>query len=329
MKAGKKIFGIDNGCVDIILSLPTWPGSDESAKIGGTTLQGGGKVATALVAAARLGSDASIIGRTGKDSFGQFVLADFIRNQVDTRHVTIENGNTPYSIVLVEELLGCRTILWNSGSLVTVSPGDLPVDALSKAFLLHLAKPTPAAIEAAKIVKSAGGHISYDGDFVEAGIEELIPFIDHFIASLDFAFSYTKSRMETPKAQTDFLDGLISRGVRYAALTMGKNGVLAKGPDGYERIPAFDVVVKDTTGAGDVFHGAYLAAIAKGISFREALVYASATAALKCMYPGGRAGIPTLSELDTYLRTGEICSGEREKQVLFYQHCFNDLGRLV
>jgi len=86
-------------------------------------------------------------------------------------------------------------------------------------------------------------------------------------------------------------------------VTAGREGAFVAAEGDEWRQPAFPIPVKDTTGAGDVFHGAYAFAVARGDDVAAAMRFASAAAALKCMKPDGRSGIPTLDEIIDFQRT--------------------------
>ena len=100
--------------------------------------------------------------------------------------------------------------------------------------------------------------------------------------------------------------------------TFGEKGCAGISKEGFFEIPAFDVDVKDTVGAGDVFHGAFLAAIVKGLSPKDAARFASGVAAIKCTRIGGRAGIPNWEVTDNFLETGEIDYREIDERVKKY-----------
>ena len=89
--------------------------------------------------------------------------------------------------------------------------------------------------------------------------------------------------------------------------------------DGFFWMPAFRVPVRDTVGARDVFHGAFLEMLLKGMSPRECARRASGTSAIKCTFPGGRDGIPTEEILNHFLETGEILDETLCQRERFYE----------
>jgi len=99
------------------------------------------------------------------------------------------------------------------------------------------------------------------------------------------------------------LDAIHAMGPATVIITLGADGWAASGPDARARGAAFSVNVVDTVGAGDVFHGAYAFAMAKGWTTAQCAEFASAVAAIKCTRVGGRTGIPALGQSLEFLRT--------------------------
>ena len=118
------------------------------------------------------------------------------------------------------------------------------------------------------------------------GLEELLPLIDHLIVGFDFAREFTGE--DEPQNMARHL----GQGRVCGAVTHGENGCWFAANGAILHQAAFKVPVVDTTGCGDVFHGAYMAGIARGENIADAMRTASACAALKAKHPGGRTGIP-------------------------------------
>jgi sugar/nucleoside kinase (ribokinase family) len=131
---------------------------------------------------------------------------------------------------------------------------------------------------------------------------ELQALVDHLILPADFAAQL--SGQADPRAAAQALWGT---GRDLVAVTCGASGAWWIGrdaPDQPQHQPAFPVHVVDTTGCGDVFHGAYAAALTRGLPVEERMCYAAAAAALKATKPGGQAGIPTRAEVEAFLVDG-------------------------
>jgi sulfofructose kinase len=136
-----------------------------------------------------------------------------------------------------------------------------------------------------------------DADVADRHVfETLLPLTDHAVFSEPALSAFVGSSNE------EALAGVAKYGCRVAAVTHGANGVTWLQQEQAHHLPAFAVSAVDTTGAGDVFHGAYALAIGAQLGVTDAMSFASAAAALKCTRPGGRAGIPTLKDCLAFQR---------------------------
>lgn len=270
--------------LDLLLRVPRLPKSDESLPLLGFEFQGGGKVATAAVAATRLGRSAAFAGPLGDDLFGHQILAGLRDEGVDVSHIQTQPGRTsPLSAVLVE-VGGPRSIMWNNGGPAEFVLTDGLRRSIAAARYLLLSEPFPAAVAAAAFARSVSVPVVLDADAYYLDVDALLSLADICIASSDFAAAVAHG--ETPEAALDRLQSPVS------LITLGAAGVVGRTGTGRFRLAAFPVTAVDTTGAGDVFHGAYIAGLCHGYDYRQAAVYASAVAAMKCQAPGGRRGIP-------------------------------------
>ena len=168
---------------------------------------------------------------------------------------------------------------------------------IEKSKVLHLdGHQTQAAIAAAKRARAKGVTVSIDAGTLVKGIEELLELCDIVIASEKFAANFTGDANPENSARK-----LFGESRKFAAVTLGSDGSV--GFDGKIIIkqPAFPVKVVDSTGAGDVFHGAFIHQYVKGGGWADCLRFAAAVSAMKCMKFGGRTGIPTLAETEKFL----------------------------
>lgn len=275
--------GMDYSCL-----LPCIP-QDDKVQIITASVQGGGPAATAACTAAKLGAAAAFAGVVGDDSRGREILQAFGAAGVDTAAVAVrKNGESPSAFCWTEAGTGKRSIAWTSGSVTPLEPAELPAGLVESAALLHLdGHQTAAAIHAAKIARRSGTMVSLDAGTVVPGIEELLELADVVIASEKFAGRVTGVTDPREAARK-----LFGRHCRFAGVTAGEKGSF--GFDGRTDWvqPAFKVRVVDTTGAGDVYHGAFACRLVRGGSWAECMAFAAAVAALKCTVFGGRRGIP-------------------------------------
>jgi sulfofructose kinase len=146
--------------------------------------------------------------------------------------------------------------------------------------------------------RAAGIPTVLDADVADREVfEMLLPLTDHAIFSEPALAGFAGS------AGDESLAKIAAFGCRVAAVTCGHQGLALRESGVTRNQPAYPVDAVDTTGAGDVFHGAYALAIGVGLAVIDAMAFAAAAAALKCTRPGGRAGIPTLEDCLAFQRT--------------------------
>lgn len=169
--------------------------------------------------------------------------------------------------------------------------------------------------KAASIAKKSGAKIFVDADSYSPELMEFIPEIDIFVAS-----EFVYREMFADHAYEKNCRQVMALGPEIAAFTFGEKGVAGVSSQGFFRIPAFTVEVVDTVGAGDDFHGAFLAGLLhEDWSVAFVARFASAVSAIKCTRIGGRAGVPSMETVMRFLETGEIDYTEIDKRVDYYR----------
>jgi sulfofructose kinase len=138
-------------------------------------------------------------------------------------------------------------------------------------------------------------------DTVYHGFDEVLPNVDYLIASSEFPGQWTSER--DPFRALELMQN--EYGMKVAAMTLGAHGALARVDGQFVYSPAFVVNCVDTTGAGDVFHGAFCYALLRGMPMREALDLSNAMAALNCTAIGARGGIRTLADAKALIARAE------------------------
>ena len=292
------ILGIGMSMVDTIKVVNEFPSDTGVTEVSESVTMGGGPVPTALCAAARQGAKCGIIDRIGDDWRGRLIREEYEAFGVATSFLQLQSDRTStFGTVLVRESNGERHVVFHRGDFDELSKEELPVEALSQCRILHLnGRHWPACVTAAEMVNDAGGMVSFDGGAhrYDEKFERLLKRVDILIVARDFAERATGS--EDREVQ---LSSLLSRGATIVGVTDGENGswfLTSKGEGFFQ--PAFPVdEVVDTTGCGDVFHGAFLAAVARGENWKTCAKIASATAAIKASALGGRGKLATLEEV--------------------------------
>ena len=291
------VVGLGLCTLDDLGLVPHLPRLDEGVPLLDVSRQGGGPVAQALVTLARLGAAAGFVGRVGEDDVGHRIRADMAAEGVDLSRMQVVPGATSARcIILIDQPSGKRSICASRGT-----AGDVPVAGLDLAYLcsgrvLHLdGHSREAALVAARAARAAGVTVCLDAGYPDPGLADLVALTDVLIAGERFAAAVdTDERRAAAR--------LLAAGPRIVVITRGERGSVTRTADAAFCTPAFRVPVVDTTGAGDVFHGAYLFGLLQGWELDAVAEFASATAALKCTKLGGRAGIPRRTEVVDFLR---------------------------
>jgi sugar/nucleoside kinase (ribokinase family) len=296
------VLGLGCTAVDDILYVPAYPPADGKVEVRLRERHCGGLTATALVAAARLGARCAFAGTLGRDAESKFVLGVLDHEGIDTRQVVTRDNASPIrSVIVVDETRRTRNIFYDASharGADTLLPSKAFIE--SSRVLIVDRFGIPGMIRAARVARAAG--IPVVADFESRDLPrfaELLALSDHLVVSETFARALTGAR--TPAAAAT---KLISHGRSVVVVTCGAKGCwfLDRKMKRQGHQPAFRVKAIDTTGCGDVFHGAYAAALACGAELTERLRFASAAAAIKATKHGGQAGIPTQADVNAFLR---------------------------
>lgn len=279
--------------------MPTWEHGGALREI---CFDGGGMVGTALVAAARLGASPGYVGIRGSDEIAALKMQYLTRYSVDVSQVVVRPGpESQVVVVYVHGETGERVFLVNHQPIVSLSPEELDREYITSAALLLLDSfHFEAALQAAQWMRSAGKPVVLDAGKTSGGIDphmaDLVTQTDVLICGSGFGSAFTGK----PDLREAGL-ALLAAGPRLVVQTEGAGGCFTTTAKEHFHTPAFAVDVVDTTGAGDVFHGAYLYGLLQGWDIDRNARFSSAVAALKCTHMGGRSGIPTLTEVEGFL----------------------------
>lgn len=292
------VVGVGVACLDYLFVAPP-VASGGYAPLRAYLVQGGGLVGSALVAAARLGARAQIWTWVGDDPVGEQVLTGLRDEGVDTTHAEVVPGvRTPVSFIQVEERTGERTIFYSDWFEV---PEPLVARACDRSLscdALLVDSLWPAAGRAAAEQARRAGRPVVSDFCPRPELAELTRLVTALVVPRGCADHLAPG---LPRDQQ--LGRLRELGPELVAITAGEEGCDYLAGDALGRQPAFSVPVVDTTGAGDVFHGAIAYALARGWPAAQAVEFASAAAALSCRALGGRTAAPTLDETLALLRT--------------------------
>lgn len=292
------VVGVGYTAFDCLGIVPHLPAPDSKLEIERFEIHGGGPAATATVTAARLGLKTAFIGTVGDDPFGGAMLAELRRERIDVSAVVVQPGRlSQFAFIMVDRDTAARTILWTRGTLEPLAPGRLDADLIRscRGLLVDTMEPGAGAAAAA-LARESGVTTLLDAGTLREGVRDILPHSDYIVASETFAGQLSGGR--GPRAA---LDEMMAYGPRAAVVTLGGRGCVARSAEGDVRAEGFAVDAVDTTGAGDVFHGAFLYAALAGWDTRRCCVFANAVAAMKCRALGGRPAIPSLDEALAFL----------------------------
>jgi sulfofructose kinase len=291
-----QVIGIGLATVDYLCVVDRFPEPDSKTAMVDFAIQGGGPVATALVALQRLGLRTVFAGTMGDDSLGQFLLDDLRREGVDISCVELHEGRqSPFAYVTVERGTGRRNVAYRDPGLPALAPGGLTLEFLREARALHVdGHQMQAQLHAATAAREWGIPVIYDAGSVRKHCAELIALTDYLVTSEAFPADFTGMR-KLPRA----MEKLMEYGPRAVVTTLGARGCRFVGREGQGEVPPFPVdQIADTTGAGDVFHGAFVFGIVQGWDLRRTCDFANIAAAIKCRGLGARDPVPTLQEVE-------------------------------
>jgi len=296
------VVGLGLNAMDYICVVPEFPERHSKLGIKEVRLLPGGQVATALVVCRRFGLTSRYIGSVGSDELGRAQRTSLEAAGVHLEYLRVVDGAaSQMAVILVEEGIGERTILWHRDVQLTYPAEIVSPQMLVGARLLHLdGRDAAAALAIARLAREAGVPMCIDIDQIyDESTHELLALVDHLIAAEDFAARVT-GEADTEKA----VRLLAARyGNPVVGITIGPRGAVFLSQGAILHSPGFEVSAVDTTGAGDVFHGAYIFGLLQGWDLDRRARFANASAALKCTQFGARAGIPTLQELERFLTT--------------------------
>ena len=302
VKARFDILGLGCAAVDELIYVSAYPSADAKTRVLRRERHCGGLTATALVAAARLGAQCAYAGVLGEDEASRFVLECLRREGIDVSRAVCRAGAKPiHSVIVVDERRRTRNVFFDVENVVGADaklPAKKFIESARVLFVDNFGM--TGMLRAARIARAAGIPVVADFEGDEAPrFAELLALVDHLILSENFALKLTGTGNPASAAVK-----LWQRGRSAVVVTCGESGLCFldapnKSP---QHLPAFKVKAIDTTGCGDVFHGAYAAALARGLPLVDRVRFASAAAALKATRHGGQAGIPSLTAVNKFLK---------------------------
>lgn len=301
--SGKPFDAVAQGlnAVDNLIVVPSYPEFNSKVGLLSHTLSPGGECATAMVALARLGLRTRYIGRVGSDDLGKFQL-EWLESQgvdISATHA-VEGAETQTAFIVIDASNGERTIIWRRDRRLSIAEQEVDWEITTSGRVLLINGPDIEAMNAAAThAREAGIPVVIDVETVYPGTNRLLPLVNFIISSRPFPGLLTGE---------DDLRAAIRKlaattGALFVAATLGRDGALAYFRGEFIHSPGFEVECRDTTGAGDAFHGGFIYGLLAGYSVEETLRFANAVAALKCREIGAQTGLPTIDKVQAFLAT--------------------------
>jgi len=260
----------------------------------------GGQVATTLAACARFGLATRYIGAFGNDDHGTRIRRALEDRGIDVQSAVVRTAANRYAVILIDATHGERVVLWERDAALAFRPDDVCTEWLAGAALLHVdATDEAAATRLARLGRDRGLPVTCDVDRVTGATSELLDAVTVPILAEHVPQDITH------EADPERALRLLRRPpTGRIVLTLGARGSAMLDGDRFIHVPGFDVSVVDTTGAGDVFRGAFIYSLLRGDRPAQMLRFANAAAALSCTREGAIEGIPTLEEVERFLARG-------------------------
>ena len=300
-------FGIC--ALDYLSILDPYPGLDEKVDVLASSVQGGGPVPTAMATMAKLGAEVAFVGKIGDDYEGMVIQSELEKFGVDVDYLLIdENVKSLKAFIWVDKNSGKRTVALDKTRMRPVKPKEIFFLKDVSFEYLHLdGRDKEANIFLAKKAKKDGSEVILDLGSLRGNLEELFPLVDYLVVSKKLAYDYTHLE-DLSQACLE----LKKIGFKCVVITLSEKGCVWTDSLKVNYFPGFKLEMVDTTGAGDVFHGAFIFGLLKkwksengSVGMEKIIEFASACAALKYRKLGGREGIPTLKEVKDFLKRGE------------------------
>jgi sulfofructose kinase len=293
--------GLGLNAVDHLCVVDAFPERDTKPRVRGFARAPGGQAASAMVVCARFGLRTKYVGKVGGEETGAFSLESIRAEGVDVSDVRSVPGVTnQLAMIIVERGSGVRTILWHRPAELATRPEEVaPEKVAAGRVLLVDGHDAPACARAARLAKERGIPVIMDAESVKEGTADVVAATDILIASREFPSAFTGH------GNLDIaFDMIRSLGPSVVCVTLGFLGTVLLARNGMtysargHRVP-----VVDTTGAGDVFHGAFVYGFVAGWPIQRTLEFANAAAAIACTALGARAAVRSVGQVEELMRS--------------------------
>ncbi|MEM3506570.1 MAG: carbohydrate kinase family protein [Candidatus Bathyarchaeia archaeon] len=303
------IISIGDCVVDLIIQvkkLPINKESDITAK--GIRMQCGG-VCNFLIMASRLGLKVGAIDRVGDDYYGKFIIDTLKEENTDTSHIHITNGKSSTSVIAIVDTKGNHAFIGAFGASMLLSPKDIDFEYIKNSKFIYASGYTmifskfalKATIKAIRLAKKSCIPIIFDPSPLLMNIPKNV--LNEVIASSKIVLMNENESKILTKKRSPIEAGkeILKKGCEIVAIKLGVKGCLVYTNNAFEIVPGFKVKVIDTTGAGDSFNAAFIFALMKDLSIKDAAIFANAIGAIKVQKLGAGKNVPKKQEIINFL----------------------------
>ena len=292
----RDVVGVGANSVDFVYRLPAYPRPDSDfakLRITDHLISYGGQVTTALATCAALGLRTAYIGTLGSDEHGSRMRDELRRRGVDASHAIVREAENPFAVILLDDREGERIVLWHRDPRLALTAAEIDKETLTSARLVHVDDvDLDASVVAAGVARAAGKPVTSD---IERTTEDIVELID--AVTIPIFAEHVPAALTGQSDPAAALQRLRRPHHTMLCVTLGARGALLVAGEDVIREPGVAVTTVDTTGAGDIFRGAFIYALLRGDAPRDIVRFANAAAAVSCTRLGAMASVPTLQEV--------------------------------
>lgn len=301
----KKIVVIGSSNVDLIMKMDHLPEKGETVTNAEFFQVYGGKGANQAVAAARAGGNVAFVNCVGEDAYTPQMVVNYINDGIDTQYVFPENGISSGHALIMIGGQGMNYISVSPGANYRLTPEKInqamPVIDEAAMIVMQFEIPEETIRHVTAIAHKKNIPVLWNVAPARSFDFSLLPKINILVLN-EVEAGFLSGMLVKTETDAEIAAGkLIGIGVEKVIITLGSGGALAVTGDGKVSVPAFTVEAIDTTAAGDTFCGSLAVALVEGKSLKEALIFASAAAAISVTRMGAQPSAPYRNEIEDFL----------------------------